>query len=173
MPGIRSRYVFAFLSLVSGGLLAAGLTLGQFARLDPCYLCNFQRLIYIVLALLSAGAALVDRAPRFWGLMIGSFALWGAASALEQSWMQYAPEKVNECGYSDPTLVETIVDALSVHWPEMFMVTGFCTVKDWIFLGLSLANWSALCFLGLAGIAFWQVLRRTRAEVPGARVRAP
>lgn len=42
----------------------------------------------------------------------------------------------------------------------MFMVTGLCTVKDRVFLGLSLANGSALCFLALAGVAVWQVLRR-------------
>lgn len=160
MPRIGSRYVFAFLSLVAAGLLSAGLILGEFAHLEPCYLCNFQRLIYIVVALLSAGAALLNRWPRLWGLLIGLSALWGAASAIEQSWMQHVPEKVNECGFSDPTLVETIVNALAVRWPAMFMVTGSCTVKDWVFLGLSLANWSAICFLGLAGIAFWQVLRR-------------
>lgn len=29
------------------------------------------------------------------------------------------------------------------------MVTGFCTQKDWTFLGFSLANWSVLFFAGL------------------------
>lgn len=155
------RYVFAALSLVAGGLLVAGLILGELAHLDPCYLCNFQRLLYIVICLLSACAALLNRWPRLWGLLSGLAALWGLASAAEQSWMQYAPEQVNECGFSDPTLVETIVNALAVQWPAMFMVTGLCTVKDWVFLGLSLANWSALCFLALAILALWQVLRRT------------
>jgi hypothetical protein len=31
-----------------------------------------------------------------------------------------------------------------VRWPELFMATGFCSSKDWVFLGLSMANWSAL-----------------------------
>ena len=154
------RRIFWMLAVVSFGLLASGLILGEFARLDPCYLCNFQRFLYIVVALLSASAALLNRWPRFWGMLIGLSAVWGIASAVEQSWMQYFPDQVNECGFSDPTLVETIVNWLAVRWPDMFMVTGFCTVKDWAFLGLSLANWSALCFLGLAGIAFWQMVRR-------------
>ncbi len=157
---LNPRRVFTMLAVVSCGLLVAGLILGKFARLDPCYLCNFQRLLYIVVALLSVCAALFNRWPRFWGMLIGFAALWGMASAIEQSWMQYFPDQVNECGFSDPTFVEITVNWLAVRWPDMFMVTGFCTVRDWVFLGLSLANWSTLCFLGLAGIAFWQVVRR-------------
>lgn len=154
------RVVFGLLAVASGGLLASGLILGEIVHLEPCYLCNFQRLLYMVIALLSACACLANRWPRFWGLLIALTALWSVASATEQSWMQFAPDQVTECGFSDPTLVEMIVNWLSVKWPAMFMVTGFCTVKDWVFLGLSLANWSALCFLALAGIAFWQVGRR-------------
>ena len=156
----KPRLAFASLSLVSTGLLAAGLILGELARLDPCYLCNFQRFLYIVIAVLSGCAFLLNRSLRSWGVLVGLVALWGVASAVEQSWMQFVPEQVNECGISDPTIVETIVDWLALQWPAMFMVTGSCTVKDWVFLGLSLANWSALCFLGLAGVAFWLVIRR-------------
>ena len=154
------RAVFSLLAAASGGLLVAGLILGEVAHLEPCYLCNFQRLLYIVIAVLALCASLIKRWPRVWGLLIVAVALWGVASAAEQSWMQFVPDRVTECGYSDPTLVETIVNWLSDKWPAMFMVTGLCTVKDWVFLGLSLANWSAVCFLALAGVAFWQVIRR-------------
>jgi disulfide bond formation protein DsbB len=160
MSRLSPRFVFAALSIVSVGLLVSGLMLGAIEHLDPCYLCNFQRLLYLVVALLSACAAVHDRWHRFWATLLGLVAVWGVASATEQSWMQHYPDQVNECGFSDPTLVETIVDRLAIHWPDMFMVTGLCTVKDWVFLGLSLANWSALCFLALAGVAFWQVFRR-------------
>ena len=154
------RAVFALLAAASGGLLASGLILGEVVHLEPCYLCNFQRLLYIVIALLALCASLINRWPRVWGLLIAAAALWGVASAAEQSWMQFVPDQVTECGFSDPTLVETIVNWLSDKWPAMFMVTGLCTVKDRVFLGLSLANGSALCFLALAGVAVWQVLRR-------------
>ena len=97
---------------------------------------------------------------RLWALFAALVALGGVATAVQQSWMQYAPQAVTECGFGDPTLLERIVDWLGAQWPSMFMVTGFCTQKDWVFLGLSLANWSALCFLALAGVAVWQVLRR-------------
>ena len=106
------------------------------------------------IALLSLCACLHNRWPCFRGMRVGLTALWGVASAAEQSWMQYVPDQVTECGVSDPSLVENIVSWLAVKWPAMFIISGFCTVKDWVFLGLSLANWSALCFLALAGVAF-------------------
>ena len=161
MASPTPRFVFGSMAVISSGLLASGLVLGELVQLDPCYLCNFQRLLYIVIALLSLCACLSDRWPRFWALMTGLTALWGVVSAAQQSWMQYVPDEVSECGFSDPTVVETIINYLSVKWPAMFMVTELCTVKDWVFLGLSLANWSLLCFLALAVVAFRLVFRRS------------
>ena len=160
IPIPSRRLTFGLMAFAASGLLASGLALGEFLRLTPCYLCNFQRFLYIVIALLSAFACVTNRWPRFWGLSTGLSALWGIATAAEQSWMQYAPDQVTECGLSDPTLVETIVNWLSMKWPAMFMVTGFCTEKDWTLIGLTLANWSVFCFLALAGIAVWQAFRR-------------
>lgn len=160
IPIPSRRLTFGLMAIAASGLLASGLALGEFLRLAPCYLCNFQRFLYIVIALLSASACLTNRWPRFWGIATGLTALWGVATAAQQSWMQYAPDQVTECGLSDPTLVETIVNWLSMKWPAMFMVTGFCTEKDWTFIGLTLANWSVLCFLALASISVWQAFRR-------------
>ena len=92
--------------------------------------------------------------------VIAALAVGGAAVAGYQSWMQAFPYLVTECGYSDPNLIERLVDWLGMQWPAMFMVTGFCTQKDWVFLGLSLANWSVFCFLGLLAGAVWLLLRK-------------
>jgi protein dithiol:quinone oxidoreductase len=40
--------------------------------------------------------------------------------------------------------------------------SGDCTKIDWTFLGGSIANWSFLCFCGIAAVAFWSV-RRTKS----------
>ena len=157
---LSTRIVFAALAIVSLGLLAAGLVLGELARLQPCYLCNFQRLLYIVLAVIGVCGALILAGGRFWAALFGLVAQGGVITAVQQSWMQYAPQDAIECGFGDPTVLEQVVNWLGVQWPAMFMVTGLCTVKDWVFLGLSLANWSALCFLALTGVAVWQMLRR-------------
>ena len=154
-----TRSVFVFLAAASLGLLAGGLILGDLLRLQPCYLCNFQRLIYMVLALFALCGVAFPEWHRLWSALFGLAALGGVATAAQQSWMQYAPDKVVECGFGDPTLVERIVDWLGLQWPSMFMVTGFCTNTDWIFLGLSLANWSGVCFLLLVITAIWLFVR--------------
>ena len=75
------RTVFGLLAAAASVLLASGLILGEVAHLEPCYLCNFQRLLYIVIALLALCASLINRWPRVWGVLIAAAALWGVASA--------------------------------------------------------------------------------------------
>jgi disulfide bond formation protein DsbB len=117
-----------------------------------------------VLALFALCGVLLPGWRRLWSVLVGLTAIGGVISAVQQSWMQYLPQQAIECGFGDPTLVERIVDWLGAQWPAMFMVTGFCTSKEWIFLGLSLANWSALCFLALLGVAVWLACRREAAR---------
>jgi protein dithiol:quinone oxidoreductase len=39
----------------------------------------------------------------------------------------------------------------------------YCSAIDWTFLGLSIANWSFLCFTGIAALATLLLLRRQKA----------
>lgn len=159
---LSSRTVFALFAVVAFALLGAGLVIGDLARLNPCHLCIFQRFLYIVLGVVALCGVALPGWRRLWAVLLVLTAIGGVLSAGEQSWMQYAPQQAIECGFGDPTLVEQLVNWLAVQWPAMFMVTGFCTDKDWLFLGLSLANWSALCFLALAALATLFLLRRER-----------
>jgi disulfide bond formation protein DsbB len=98
------------------------------------------------------------RLSRLRWLLSGGVALGGVYAAGRQSWMQLAEDAV-ECGFGDPTLVERLVDWLGGLWPSMFMATGLCKDKDWVFLGLTLANWSGIAFLMLAGASAWMLFR--------------
>lgn len=157
---LSTRLAFALLAASASGLLVAGLIVGEVARLHPCYLCNFQRLLYIVIATFALCGVLLPQWRRIWGVLVGLVAIGGVITAAQQSWMQYAPDQAVECGLGNPTLLERIVDWLGMHWPSMFMVTGFCTNKEWVFLGLSLANWSGVCFIlllaGVVWLLFWR-----------------
>ncbi|MDR1936006.1 MAG: disulfide bond formation protein B [Candidatus Accumulibacter sp.] len=157
---ISHRVVFGGLAAVSLGALSGALALGEVFRLQPCYWCNFQRLLYMMLIFFGLGGAVFPGWRRPWALLSGLTALGGVFAAGKQSWMQYAPQDAVECGFGDPTLVERLVDWLSGGWPSMFMVTGLCKDKDWIFLGLSLANWSGVCFFALFCVSLWLLFRR-------------
>ena len=161
---VSNKIAFAGLAVASLGLLGSGLAIGELNRLQPCYWCNFQRLLYITLATIGLCGVLLSGWARLWGFLAGVVAMAGVLAAGKQSWMQFAPQDAIECGFGDPTLIEQLVDWLGGLWPSMFMVTGLCKEKDWVFLGLSLANWSGVCFLGLCFLSLWLFTRSNGRE---------
>ena len=150
---IPVRAWFATLALGTLGLVAAGMELQQLFRLAPCPLCIFQRLLYIVIGLVALAGVLLPGGRLLWSALIAALALGGVAVAGYQTWMQAFPHLVTECGYSDPSLIERLVDWLGMQWPGLFLATGFCTSREWEFLGLSMANWSLVAILGIAAYA--------------------
>jgi protein dithiol:quinone oxidoreductase len=159
---ISIRAGFGLMALSSAALVVAGLVLNELLKLHPCPLCIFQRLLYLVVALLALGGAVLPGWHRLWGGLTGLVAAGGVATAAYQSWLQFAPEASNECGFGEPTLIERLVDWLGMQWPDMFMATGFCSSKEWVFLGLSMANWSILCFAGFLAVAALLAVQRRR-----------
>ena len=147
------RACFGLVALAAFGLTAAGLLIGEMMNLQPCPLCIFQRLVYLLIGCLAVVGALLPGWGRLWAALLGLTAVGGLATAGYQSWLQYLPTASMECGFGEPTLIEQIVDWFGVLWPAVFMATGFCSSKDWMFLGLSMANWSGLCFLAFAIVA--------------------
>lgn len=150
---IPLRAWFAALALGTLGLVAVGLELQQLYRLAPCPFCIFQRLLYIVIGVVALLGVVLPVGRLLWGGLITALAAGGVAVAGYQSWMQAFPHLATECGYSDPTLIERLVDWLGMQWPSLFLATGFCTSREWELLGLSMANWSFLVFLGIVGYA--------------------
>ncbi|QRM19075.1 disulfide bond formation protein B [Dechloromonas sp. TW-R-39-2] len=156
------RAWFATLSLGCFGLVAFGMQLQALLRLSPCPMCIFQRLLYLVIGVLALLGFVLPAAHPLWLVLVAGFALLGAGVAAQQSWMQAFPELATECGFTDPTLLERLVDMLGMQWPSLFLATGFCTSKEWVFLGLSMANWSFFVFAGIAAYAVILLRRKWR-----------
>lgn len=147
---IPLRAWFATLALGCFGLLAFSLALQGMHQLAPCPLCIFQRLLYLVVGVLALAGFLLPVARPLWLGTIGATALLGVGVAAYQTWMQLFPELAPECSFTDPNLIERLVDWLGMRFPSLFLATGFCSSVEWSFLGLSMANWSLLIFLGIA-----------------------
>lgn len=154
-----ARTVFAVLAAGSVGLVACGLVIGELMRINPCPLCIFQRVLYLAVAAVAFFGVVAPGARRVWGALLGLISAGGLATALYQSWMQLYPDTATQCGFGEPNLIEQLVDWLGVQWPFMFMATGFCTTKELIF-GLTMANWSILCFSGFLLAGIWVGWRR-------------
>ncbi len=138
---MHRRACFGLLALAATGLTLAGWWIGEWMKLQPCPLCIFQRLLYLLIAGVALAGLLLPGWRYLWGGLISLSAAGGLATAAYQSWLQYLPDASMACGFGEPNLIERIVDWFGVRWPAMFMASGFCSSKDWVFLGLSMANW--------------------------------
>lgn len=157
------RAWFATLGLGCFGLVAVGMALQQMYHLAPCPLCIFQRLLYLVIGVLGLLGFALPAGRLLWSVLVGGLAVLGGGVAAYQSWMQAYPHLAPECSYTDPNLIERLVDWLGTEWPSLFLATGFCTSRDWEFLGLSMANWSVLVFAGIVAYALFALRRKTPA----------
>jgi disulfide bond formation protein DsbB len=155
------RAWFAALALGCFGLVAFSLALQITLRIAPCPLCIFQRLLFLVVGVLALAGFLLPRVRPVWLATIGVTALLGAGAAAWQTWMQLFPDLAPECSFTDPNLIERLVDWLGMQLPRLFLATGFCTSPGWSFLGLSMANWSLLIFLGIVGYVALPLRRAT------------
>ncbi len=150
---IPVRAWFASLGLGCLGLVAVGMELQALLRLSPCPLCIFQRLLYIVIGSIGLAGVLVPVARPLWAGLAALLALLGVGVAGYQTWMQAYPHLAPECSFTDPNAIERLVDWLGMQMPSLFLATGFCSSREWEFLGLSMANWSLLIFAGIVGSA--------------------
>ena len=157
------RRVFGLLSLGCVALLAYGLYLQHVVGLVPCPMCIVQRYALIFIAIIAALAGLArKKAPHLAGaaaLLVS--AVFGAYVAARQSWLQWYPPEVVSCGRDFYGMIETF--PLQRAIPMIFKGGGDCTKVDWTFLGGSIANWSFVCFCGVAAVALallWRTSRR-------------
>ena len=113
-------------------------------------MCIVQRYAMVLIALVAGiAAALPMRAAQITGAaMVMPLAGFGAFVAARQSWLQWYPPETVSCGRDFYGMIETF--PLKRAIPLIFRGGGDCSKVDWTFLGLSIANWSFLCFVLIA-----------------------
>jgi protein dithiol:quinone oxidoreductase len=151
------------------GTLACALLLGYayylqyFQGLEPCPLCQVQRAFYYLTGFAFLAAALHARFVPAYMSLAALFALGGAGVAARHVWLQHLPaDQVPQCGPDLAFMLKNL--PLSRTLEKLFTGTGQCAVVDWSFLGLSIAEWSLACFLGLFAYALWFALRGARSR---------
>ena len=109
-------------------------------------MCIVQRYALIGVASVAGPMAITNQK---WLLAAGSMLLiflsgFGTFVASRQSWLQLHPPEITSCSRDFYGMIETF--PLKRAIPMIFKGTGDCTKIDWTFLGLSIANWSLVCF---------------------------
>jgi len=143
--------------MCSLGLVAGGVILTEMFGVRSCYLCNLQRLIYLIVAFFAFVGVVFKK--KICAVLTAITASGGVITAIYQSFIEITDQEGIGCGIGESTAIEQLVDSLGRLWPTMFMVTGGCDDRAWTFLALSLANWSALFFLSFFAITLWLFFR--------------
>ena len=156
------RRILATLCLACLGLLAFGMYLQHVVGLEPCPMCVVQRYALILVAVCAGftGASGRKGLHIVGSMLLVVLAVAGAYVAARQSWLQWYPPEVVSCGRDIYGMIETF--PLQRAIPMIFKGGGDCTKVDWTFLGGSIANWSFLCFSGIALLGGLLVWRRSR-----------
>ncbi len=152
----------SWLLLMSAGcvaMLAYGLYLQHVVGLEPCPMCVVQRYALVLVALIAGlSAPIKNRRVQNGGLVaMGLVSMFGAFVAARQSLLQWNPPEVMSCGRDFYGMIESF--PLKRAIPMIFKGSGDCSAVDWTFLGLTIANWSFLCFSGfmlMAALLWWK-----------------
>lgn len=133
--------------LLSALLLAFGYYLEWQQGIVPCSLCYVQRVVFMILLLISLIAAIHHTHKKgqliYLALLIVS-ALTGAGIAAWQVWLQASNGSNTACLPNIGPLGE---------WLES---SGGCGEISWQFWGVSIPGWSLLCFMLIAVLAIWR-----------------
>lgn len=157
------RLPFAFVATLSFGLVGGGIVMAQLLDLAACPLCILQRMLYLLLgtcALLGLVVARSKLGRKLAALLMALVAGTGAFVAGYQVWIQrWAP--TTNCAADQPWW-ERLVEWAGERMPLLFQPSGLCSDPAWKFLGLSIAEWSLLCFTAMMLIALLTGWRRSR-----------
>ena len=147
----NSRKFFITVFAICIGLLIFGLYLEHVQGLEACPLCIFQRIAYtaiIFIALIGAIHNPRNLLQNIYKLLMVISSITGAAIAGRQIWLQHLPpELVPECGPGFDYMFNVFPfgEALKM----IFTGSGECAEVKWRFIGLSIAEWSLIMFIGI------------------------
>lgn len=156
-----NRFNFRILNLLGflscAGLLGYALYVQHQLFIDPCPLCIFQRVGFMIAGVWFLLATIHN--PRSLGrkiyAILSSIALvaGGAVSAWHIRLQHLPKDQVPDCG---PGL-NYMLDAFPLKrtLEMVFTGSGECANIDWTFLGLSMPTWTLVWFVGLFVMALW------------------
>ena len=137
----RWRVGFFALFLVCVGMLGFALYHQFYQWLMPCLLCVYERMIVIILGLLSLLAVIWQPATRRGVLIFSSLyaliALWGAGITVWHLLIQFGPkESAVSCASSLPFPID--LNALPTWISAVIRPVGDCSVVDFTLFGMSM-----------------------------------
>ena len=156
----RAQYAAGF--LVCFALLAYAYYVQFDLGVEPCPLCIFQRIVFIVMAILFVAGAMQNPkvcGRRVYALLLLLTAGIGVGIAARHLWVQHQPpDLMAGCAPGWNYMVENF--PLSKTLKMAFTGSADCAQVSWTFLGLSMPLWTLVCYVLLGAGAIWAGFRR-------------
>jgi disulfide bond formation protein DsbB len=152
-------YLQAFILVLL--LLAGAEYLQVYEGVAPCPLCILQRITFGILGVFFIIGVFLSR-NRLGQVIIGLFSLifslLGIAQAGRQVWLQFQPA---EAGANCEVSLQYMLNVLPFDEVIQKIFSGGpgCSIVNWQFLNLSLAQWSLGFFVGFLLFSMWQLRR--------------
>jgi len=153
----RSKSLFLLVALACIALLGIALYLQIVEEMLPCPLCIIQRYLFAAIALICIIFAFLPPRAAKTGAGLGLLAaLGGVGTAGWHLWVQAHPG--TSCGI-DP--LETSLNNVPTAnlFPLLFKADGLCATP-YPFLGLSIPQWSLICFVLIAAVLASRAFKR-------------
>ena len=160
---LNSRLIYLAMFLACAGLIGFALYLQHALGLEPCPMCILQRYAFIVVGVIALAAAIHNPAlpgRRIYSGLLVVMAATGGGIAIRHVYLEHYPPKIFDCGADVGFMLESF--PLTQALPMIFRGTGDCTKVVWQFLGLSIAEWSLICFATLIVAAIVAAIIKTR-----------
>jgi len=153
LPPRRVAYLLGF--LVCAALMGWAFWLQYGEGLEPCPLCMFQRVAVCAVGLVFLVAFIHNPRrgfARVYAVLTVLFAGAGAGFAARQIWLQSLPkDQVPACGMGLNYMLDTLPLADVIG--KVLGGSGECAEKGWELLGLSIAGWTFVFFIGMIAAA--------------------
>jgi protein dithiol:quinone oxidoreductase len=135
----------------------------QFAlNIEPCPMCIFQRIVFIVMGIVFLVGAIQnprDNGRKIYGLVLLLAAFVGIGIAARHIWIQHQPpDPFAGCAPGWNYMISNF--PLSKALKMAFTGSADCSQITWTFLGLSMPVWTLVCYALLGVGAVWAGFRR-------------
>lgn len=137
----------------------------QFALgIEPCPMCIFQRIVFIVMAILFLVGAIHNpqaRGRRVYALLLLLAAGIGVGIAARHLWVQHQPpDLMAGCAPGWNYMISNF--PISKALKMAFTGSADCAQVSWTFVSLSMPFWTLVCYVLLGVGALWAGLRQRK-----------
>lgn len=158
------RLINLYAAMLTLGLVGFALYTQYYQGVEPCPLCIMQRLVFIALAIVFIGGSLYQASNLERKILHGFgflIAILGIALATRHIYLQHMPlGTAPSCGPGFNFIVQNLPFSDALHL--LLLGSGDCALVNWQLLGLTMPEWSLLCFLLLAGVNMLQATNKKR-----------